>query len=417
MSNRKNEDEDELYVVEGATNQEKEGGFECTNIKEQETKDTKQEAVCNTSIPSIPHVDEGQTERKKDDTKEDKSGILSKMYKHILLHKKIALLFVILLAIGSIFIYDKSQPKQGELSFPGGGKYVGIVKNGKPAGMGIVYMPDGRKYSGIFTDFRLDGQLSLKTSKGIYTGKFSNGALVGQGKFEGTNGDIYKGEFLNGLYHGLGELIYKNGKVLKGTFVNGIYTGGVNKNITFEKNVQYQKIKLDTAEYGSTNFNVGGKTYKIIANNVKKIGSTGSLTIDIFCNDNKYKSIFRNGGLFGSAAILPSVITTNETSVFFIALITQVGSGRNDEIIILTKDGKGNLKTIVDNNIMKEKDRSFKIGRYYDIVVKNEKLYLVGSTGEYIPGTNHIDDWSYEMNWDPENVGFNITKRPGMVRN
>ena len=47
---------------------------------------------------------------------------------------------------------------QGTYTYPRGGKYVGVFKNGKRNGHGTYTFPDGRKYVGESKDGQWDGQ-------------------------------------------------------------------------------------------------------------------------------------------------------------------------------------------------------------------------------------------------------------------
>ncbi len=128
-----------------------------------------------------------------------------------------------------------------------GGRYEGLLKDGKFDGKGRIAWPDGSVYEGEFADGRMSGLGRLRQPNDlVYEGEFHLGAFHGHGKLA-TRGDTYMGEFRLGSivqgraelrdgnryvgafehddFHGRGHYTSARGDVYEGEFRNGTFTG------------------------------------------------------------------------------------------------------------------------------------------------------------------------------------------------
>ena len=143
-------------------------------------------------------------------------------------------------------------------------KYKGNFHNNMKNGQGsIIYLKQGRKYTGEFKDDEITGKGFLtyennqtyqgqllngkKEGEGVYywpdgsvfIGKYKNDIKVGEGTFKMPNGVIFKGKFVKGKPDGKGVFIYNNNKT------NGVYKKG--KLIGEMKDI-YKKLKINIEE-------------------------------------------------------------------------------------------------------------------------------------------------------------------------
>jgi len=88
---------------------------------------------------------------------------------------------------GSIY-YPDDDFCVGEIIYPNGVRYVGVIANDMPNGKGKMCYPSGYTANGFF----------------------SNGALNGKGKLFYENGDWSKGKFVNGQLFGKGKILKDN---------------------------------------------------------------------------------------------------------------------------------------------------------------------------------------------------------------
>ena len=143
-------------------------------------------------------------------------------------------------------------------------KYEGITLNGKPAGKGVLFFPDGRSVTGEWKDgkewntkhFSNDGKLIKRYIKGKYVigagekiemvmflrkvsgrwvwredgddgkdykyeGTIENGKPNGSGTYTSPSGNQYIGEFKDGKKHGQGTFTYTSGSKYQGEFKDG----------------------------------------------------------------------------------------------------------------------------------------------------------------------------------------------------
>ena len=90
-------------------------------------------------------------------------------------------------------------------------RYMGMWKNNRPEGYGILKSQEGDIYEGQFKN-------GLKHGKGIekfhdgahFVGNLRNGQPDGQGKYKSAHGSLYVGGFLMGRKHGYGKWTMPN---------------------------------------------------------------------------------------------------------------------------------------------------------------------------------------------------------------
>ena len=105
--------------------------------------------------------------------------------------------------------------------------FTGEYSSGKPDGFGVLYLRNGKSYSGKFVEGIIEGKAIERHLDGmILEGSFVKNSLNGLGKIIHSNGIIQQGNFVDGDQTGLGEIIYSKGDVIKGFFygnkLNGI---------------------------------------------------------------------------------------------------------------------------------------------------------------------------------------------------
>ena len=106
--------------------------------------------------------------------------------------------------------------------------YIGNWHEARSEGLGIEMMADGSIYKGSFVAGRKEGKGLLETSRGTYSGRFSQNLANGHGKFEGTNGQSYVGMWKNGKWHGQGSLTKRSeGQTYIGEFKEGLMHGKI----------------------------------------------------------------------------------------------------------------------------------------------------------------------------------------------
>ena len=108
----------------------------------------------------------------------------------------------------------KSNNKSGNatIEYESGSKYVGVIKNGKPNGYGILTDLDGTKYVGQWKDGKQHGQGTWTFPDGtIWSGTWKDNSLNGRGSLTYPNGEKYVGELKNNKFHGQGTYTYKTG--------------------------------------------------------------------------------------------------------------------------------------------------------------------------------------------------------------
>ena len=71
---------------------------------------------------------------------------------------------------------------QGTYSFPNGGKYEGVWRDGGKYGQGTLTFPNGEKYEGVWKDGLISGQGTYTHPDGIkYEGEYKDGKKNGHG--------------------------------------------------------------------------------------------------------------------------------------------------------------------------------------------------------------------------------------------
>lgn len=100
------------------------------------------------------------------------------------------------------------------------GHYKGSINaEGLPHGKGEFWGRDGSRYSGTFSNGRMDGRGNLLHKNGSsYTGEFKNGFPHGKGECLWPDGSRYRGQFARGEMHGLGAFTWSDGARFTGLF-------------------------------------------------------------------------------------------------------------------------------------------------------------------------------------------------------
>lgn len=162
--------------------------------------------------------------------------------------------FGVLASNGEIIIssFKKSKAKgEGVIYQNNNIKYLGILKNSRPNGMGKLYYSNGKiKYNGEFEKGAFDGLGKLYNEDGtiVYDGKFKNGKYNGDGKlYYGDGMLLYQGGFKNGLYNGYGILT----DTVNGSKVAHVWTAGALDKTTAKV---YQKLEQNRASYNSVQY-------------------------------------------------------------------------------------------------------------------------------------------------------------------
>lgn len=125
------------------------------------------------------------------------------------------------------FAQEALKPGEVQLKMPGGGSYIGTVKDGVPDGKGYFRDPDGMQY---------EGEVSMGVREGVAEGLFPNGdRYKGQwrdGKPDGWGtmtfmlGGAYEGNWRAGVPDGRGTMTFAgNGRRADVTFANGMRVG------------------------------------------------------------------------------------------------------------------------------------------------------------------------------------------------
>lgn len=111
---------------------------------------------------------------------------------------------------------------EGDIHWPNGDRYQGVVVAGKRHGQGVFIWPNGQRYQGDWIDDRATGQARMHMANGdLYEGAVRDGQPHGLGKMIFASGDVYTGPFLAGQPHGQGKYIWASGQVYEGPWVNG----------------------------------------------------------------------------------------------------------------------------------------------------------------------------------------------------
>jgi hypothetical protein len=112
------------------------------------------------------------------------------------------------------------------VTFPGGDRYEGEMRDGLFSGVGVLSSVNGDRYEGAFRDDMKEGKGTLKFANGDrYTGEFHNDMMHGRGSMVYQNKGRYVGEFRNGRRHGVGTLTFPNGDRYEGAFDEDNRTG------------------------------------------------------------------------------------------------------------------------------------------------------------------------------------------------
>ncbi|MDR1734035.1 MAG: hypothetical protein LBR73_04045 [Oscillospiraceae bacterium] len=173
-------------------------------------------------------------------------------------------LLIVGLAAAGLFLPEHTETA-ADLRFPGADYvYSGILRGGKPSGIGEAILDSGGVYSGGFEDGRFHGEGTFTASNGKvftgvfnegipgsgelpysdgvlsvnddtysitakngwkYTGAFGANGQYGEGVFTFKNGMEYTGDFAEGLADGEGVLTKDGGILYEGGFSKGLFSG------------------------------------------------------------------------------------------------------------------------------------------------------------------------------------------------
>jgi hypothetical protein len=110
----------------------------------------------------------------------------------------------------------------GKFIFDNGYIYEGNFVKGMRSGLGVLNMPNGDKYDGMWDHDTFHGQGTYTWTDGSkYTGEWKDGVQDGYGIFFYPNGDKYTGYFKNNRFHGKGKYTWADGSVQEGIYENG----------------------------------------------------------------------------------------------------------------------------------------------------------------------------------------------------
>lgn len=105
-------------------------------------------------------------------------------------------------------------------------KYIGMFKNNKIWGFGILNLSEGDSYSGMWENQQPKGIGIYKTKKDAsYQGYWDNEKQNGFGLEKWPKGSHYQGEYKNGNKEGYGELNFENNGGYQGEFEGGNISG------------------------------------------------------------------------------------------------------------------------------------------------------------------------------------------------
>eukprot|EP01124_Arcella_intermedia_P013208 TRINITY_DN19627_c0_g1_i1.p1 TRINITY_DN19627_c0_g1~~TRINITY_DN19627_c0_g1_i1.p1 ORF type:complete len:942 (-),score=248.89 TRINITY_DN19627_c0_g1_i1:42-2687(-) len=105
----------------------------------------------------------------------------------------------------------------GKFVSPNGSTFEGTFQNGHIHGFATASWVNGDKYVGNWERDKPNGEGTLTTKTGTYTGQWVAGRRKGKGKLECASGDSYEGDFDGDKFHGHG--------IFKSTAFNFTYEG------------------------------------------------------------------------------------------------------------------------------------------------------------------------------------------------
>ena len=108
--------------------------------------------------------------------------------------------------------------KKFDLEWPGGRKWKGGARNGKPHGKGVMESPDGGRYEGDVRDGEPHGEGVMVSSEGSYEGQWCDGYPCRYGVRTWPDGRRYEGEFRIGDPYGQGVMTWPDGRRHEGAF-------------------------------------------------------------------------------------------------------------------------------------------------------------------------------------------------------
>jgi hypothetical protein len=231
-------------------------------------------------------------------------------------------------------------------------------------GYGVLYLPDGSKYEGFFTNNVMSGRGRLISSNGYYyEGNFALNCANGLGKFVNNDGAIYVGYWKNDRQHGLGEEVYQDGSRYEGNFEFGkksgkglfIFPDNSQYNGSFENNMfhgfgiyRWSDGRIYQGEWGNNKMH--GKGIFIWPDKKKYIGGyeddkKDGFGIFIWPDGKTYEGMWKDGKQHGYGRILitsPEYKTLGEWADG--KKIKTINQGSYDEVNDFINNQKVNAK-------------------------------------------------------------------------
>ncbi|KAI8505882.1 MORN repeat containing 2 [Branchiostoma belcheri] len=99
-----------------------------------------------------------------------------------------------------------------------------LNRTGPPLQKGVYIFPNGDKYDGEYSQsdtgvLERNGVGTHTTKDGVvYTGRWVQDKMSGQGKLVHPSGAVYDGEFYNNTFHGRGKYIWPDGSFYEGNW-------------------------------------------------------------------------------------------------------------------------------------------------------------------------------------------------------
>ena len=131
--------------------------------------------------------------------------------------------------MGKIKNARKKVYRGGEITYPNGDVYDGVLVDGKKEGEGKMEYANGDKYIGDWVNDKKDGEGQMEYANGdSYDGEWNNDKKNGDGVFMFSPGQRYhqyRGDFENDIKEGEGIMEYSDGSEYEGDWLNDLRHG------------------------------------------------------------------------------------------------------------------------------------------------------------------------------------------------
>ena len=123
--------------------------------------------------------------------------------------------------------YIRNDSRTTVINYPDDSKYEGMIAEGAPHGLGVLWNSQGGGQIGMFAQGIANGQGRLFDSDGItrMKGNYSNGFLEGPAEEYSTDGSRFVGYYKSGVRNGEGKEEFVNGNIFRGNYINGSRDG------------------------------------------------------------------------------------------------------------------------------------------------------------------------------------------------